>query len=228
MLCQTISSNHRKKIQKRKDTYMLSDNIISLTNSTRNALIPNVIQRTPNGERAYDLYSRLLEDRIVMLNEDVNAMSASVICAQLLYLESVDPNKDICLYINSPGGSVSDGLAILDTMNFIKPDVSTICMGMAASMGAVLLAAGAKGKRFCLPHSEVMIHQPLGGAQGQATDIEIATKHILRTKKTLYAILSAATGKNFDEVTAACERDNWLTAEEAMNFGLIDKIIANR
>ena len=202
--------------------------ITSTTNPIKSALIPNVIQRTPNGERAYDLFSRLLEDRIVMLNEEVNPASASTVCAQLLYLESVDPNKDISLYINSPGGSVSDGLAVLDTMNFIKCDVSTICMGMAASMGAVLLAAGAKGKRFCLPHSEVMIHQPLGGAQGQATDIEIATKHILRTKKTLYAILSAATGKNFDEVTAACERDNWLTAEEAMNFGLIDKIIANR
>lgn len=212
---------------KRKDIHM--HNIItSTTNPIKSALIPNVIQRTPNGERAYDLFSRLLEDRIVMLNEEVNPASASTVCAQLLYLESVDPNKDISLYINSPGGSVSDGLAVLDTMNFIKCDVSTICMGMAASMGAVLLAAGAKGKRFCLPHSEVMIHQPLGGAQGQATDIEIATKHILRTKKTLYAILSAATGKNFDEVTAACERDNWLTAEEAMNFGLIDKIIANR
>lgn len=207
---------------------MLSDNIISLTNPTRNALVPNVIQRTPNGERAYDLYSRLLEDRIVMLNEDVNAMSASVICAQLLYLESVDPNKDIYLYINSPGGSVSDGLAILDTMNFIKPDVSTICMGMAASMGAVLLSTGAKGKRLCLPHSEVMIHQPLGGAQGQATDIEIATKHILRTKKTLYEILSDATGKTLDEVTAACERDNWLTAEEAQKFGLVDGILSKR
>ena len=207
---------------------MLSDNIISLTNPTRNALVPNVIQRTPNGERAYDLYSRLLEDRIVMLNEDVNPMSASVICAQLLYLESVDPNKDIYLYINSPGGSVSDGLAILDTINFIKPDVSTICMGMAASMGAVLLAAGAKGKRLCLPHSEVMIHQPLGGAQGQATDIEIATKHILRTKKTLYEILSDATGKTLDEVTAACERDNWLTAEEAQKFGLVDGILSKR
>lgn len=207
---------------------MLSDNIISPTNPTRNALVPNVIQRTPNGERAYDLYSRLLEDRIVMLNEDVNAMSASVICAQLLYLESVDPNKDIYLYINSPGGSVSDGLAILDTMNFIKPDVSTICMGMAASMGAVLLSAGTKGKRLCLPHSEVMIHQPLGGAQGQATDIEIATKHILRTKKTLYEILSDATGKALDEVTAACERDNWLTAEEAQKFGLVDGILSKR
>ena len=207
---------------------MLSDNIMSLTNSTRSALIPNVIQRTPNGERAYDLYSRLLEDRIVMLNEDVNAMSASVICAQLLYLESVDPNKDIYLYINSPGGSVSNGLAILDTMNFIKPDVSTICMGMAASMGAVLLAAGAKGKRLCLPHSEVMIHQPLGGAQGQATDIEIATKHILRTKGILYEILSGATGKTVDEVAAACERDNWLTAEEAQKFGLVDGILSKR
>lgn len=196
--------------------------------NTKNALVPNVIQRTPNGERAYDLFSRLLEDRIVILNEEVNSASASTVCAQLLYLESVDPNKDISLYINSPGGSVSDGLAILDTMNFIKPDVSTICMGMAASMGAVLLAAGAKGKRFCLPHSEVMIHQPLGGTQGQATDIEIAAKHILRTKETLYDILANATNKTVKEITNACERDNWLTAKEAKNFGLIDEILSKR
>ena len=196
--------------------------------NTKNALVPNVIQRTPNGERAYDLFSRLLEDRIVILNEEVNSASASTVCAQLLYLESVDPNKDISLYINSPGGSVSDGLAILDTMNFIKPDVSTICMGMAASMGAVLLAAGAKGKRFCLPHSEVMIHQPLGGTQGQATDIEIAAKHILRTKETLYDILANATNKTVKEITDACERDNWLTAKEAKNFGLIDEILSKR
>ena len=196
--------------------------------NTKNALVPNVIQRTPNGERAYDLFSRLLEDRIVILNEEVNSASASTVCAQLLYLESVDPNKDINLYINSPGGSVSDGLAILDTMNFIKPDVSTICMGMAASMGAVLLAAGAKGKRFCLPHSEVMIHQPLGGTQGQATDIEIAAKHILRTKETLYDILANATNKTVKEITDACERDNWLTAKEAKNFGLIDEILSKR
>ena len=191
-------------------------------------LIPNVIQRTPNGERAYDLFSRLLNDRIVMLNEEVTDASAATICAQLLYLESVDPKKDISLYINSPGGSVSAGLAIIDTMNYIQCDVSTICMGNAASMGAMLLACGQKGKRFALPHSEVMVHQPLGGAQGQASDIEIATKHILRTKHTLYKILSDTTGKTIDEITTACDRDNWLTAEEAKDFGLIDKILSKR
>ena len=191
-------------------------------------LIPNVIQRTDRGERAYDLMSRLLEDRIILLGEEVTDASAAVICAELLYLESTDPDKDICLYINSPGGSVSAGLAIYDTMNFIKPDVSTICMGTAASMGAFLLAAGAGGKRFCLPNAEVMIHQPLGGAQGQATDIQIQAQHILRTKDRLYRILSERTGKSHDEVFAACERDNWLTAEEALSFGLIDRIIEKR
>lgn len=192
------------------------------------SLIPNVIQRTSNGERAYDLFSRLLDDRIIMLNEEVTDASAAVICAELLYLESVDSSKDICLYINSPGGSVTAGLAIYDTMNYIKCDVSTVCMGMAASMGAFLLSSGAKGKRFCLPNAEVMIHQPLGGCKGQATDIEIHTNHLLRLKKKLTQTLADNTGKSYDEMVAACERDNFLTAEEALQFGLIDKIITSR
>ena len=191
-------------------------------------LIPNVVQRTSNGERAYDLMSRLLDDRIVMLSEEVTDASASIICAEMLYLESQDPNKDIILYINSPGGSVSAGMAIYDTMNFIKCDVQTICLGMAASMGAFLLSSGTKGKRYCLPNAEVMIHQPLGGAQGQATDIEIHAAHILRMKKNLTQILANNSGKSYDEVTAACERDNFLTAEEALKFGLIDQIITKR
>jgi ATP-dependent Clp protease protease subunit len=191
-------------------------------------LIPNVVQRTSNGERAYDLMSRLLDDRIVMLSEEVTDASASIICAEMLYLESQDPNKDIILYINSPGGSVSAGMAIYDTMNFIKCDVQTICLGMAASMGAFLLSSGTKGKRYCLPNAEVMIHQPLGGAQGQATDIEIHAAHILRMKKNLTQILANNSGKSYDEVAAACERDNFLTAEEALKFGLIDQIITKR
>ena len=191
-------------------------------------LIPNVVQRTSNGERAYDLMSRLLDDRIIMLTEEVTDASASIICAEMLYLESQDPNKDIILYINSPGGSVSAGMAIYDTMNFIKCDVQTICLGMAASMGAFLLSSGTKGKRYCLPNAEVMIHQPLGGAQGQATDIEIHAAHILRMKKNLTQILANNSGKSYDEVAAACERDNFLTAEEALKFGLIDQIITKR
>ena len=191
-------------------------------------LIPNVIQRTSNGERAYDLMSRLLDDRIIMLTEEVTDASASIICAEMLYLESLDSTKDIILYINSPGGSVTAGMAIYDTMNFVKCDVQTICMGMAASMGAFLLSSGAKGKRYCLPNAEVMIHQPLGGAQGQATDIQIHAEHILRMKKNLTQILADNAGKPFDEMAAACERDNFLTAEEALNFGLIDPIIAKR
>lgn len=191
-------------------------------------LIPNVIERTSNGERAYDLFSRLLNDRIVMLQEEVTDASAAVICAQLLYLESQDADKDICLYINSPGGSVSAGLAIYDTMNFIKPDVSTICIGMAASMGAFLLSSGAKGKRICLPNAEVMIHQPLGGAQGQASDILIQANHILRTKERLQSILARNCDKGVDEIEKACDRDNWLTATQALNFGIIDKIIEKR
>ncbi len=191
-------------------------------------LIPNVIQRTTNGERAYDLMSRLLQDRIIMLTEEVTDASASVICAELLYLESIDPTKDIQLYINSPGGSVTAGLAIYDTMNFVKCDVSTICMGMAASMGAFLLSSGTKGKRFCLPNAEVMIHQPLGGAQGQATDIQIHAEHILRTKKRLTQILANNAGCDYEKMAAACERDNFLTAEEALDFGLIDQIVTTK
>lgn len=191
-------------------------------------LIPNVIERTTNGERAYDLFSRLLNDRIIMLQEEVTDASAAVVCAQLLYLESQDPDKDIYLYINSPGGSVSAGLAIYDTMNFVKPDVSTICIGMAASMGAFLLSSGAPGKRICLPNAEVMIHQPLGGAQGQASDIMIQAQHILRTKTRLQDIIAKNCGKTPDEINEACDRDNWLTAEEALNFGLIDQIIEKR
>lgn len=191
-------------------------------------LIPYVIERTDKGERSYDLYSRLLNDRIVMLHDEVTDQSASVIMAQLLYLESVDPTKDINLYINSPGGSVSAGLAIYDTMKFLKCDVSTICMGMAASMGAFLLAGGAKGKRFALPHSEIMIHQPLGGAQGQATEIEIAAKHILRTKQTLNSILAENTGKDISIIEQDTDRDNYLTADEALEYGLIDKILTSR
>lgn len=191
-------------------------------------LIPYVIERTDKGERSYDLYSRLLNDRIVMLHDEVTDQSASVIMAQLLYLESVDPTKDISLYINSPGGSVSAGLAIYDTMKFLKCDVSTICMGMAASMGAFLLAGGAKGKRFALPHSEIMIHQPLGGAQGQATEIEIAAKHILRTKQTLNSILAENTGKDISIIEQDTDRDNYLTADEALEYGLIDKILTSR
>lgn len=191
-------------------------------------LIPSVIEKTPAGERSWDLYSRLLQDRIIMLNGEVNNTSAAIITAELLYLESVDPTKDIYLYINSPGGSVSDGFAIYDTMNFIRPDVSTVCIGMAASMGAFLLSSGAKGKRICLPNAEVMIHQPLGGAQGQATDIEITARHILATKDKLCRILAGNTGKTEDEIRAATERDNWLSAEEAKDYGLIDIVAANR
>ena len=191
------------------------------------ALVPYVIEQSSRGERSFDIYSRLLEDRIVMLNEEVNSASASVVVAQLLYLESKDPTKDISLYINSPGGSVTDGFAIFDTMNYIKCDVSTICMGMAASMGAFLLSAGAKGKRLALPNAEIMIHQPLGGAQGQATEIEIAAKHILQTKEKLNKILAANTGKPYDIIAADTERDNWKTAQEAMEYGLIDKVITS-
>jgi ATP-dependent Clp protease protease subunit len=193
--------------------------------SITNNLVPVVVEQTNLGERSYDIYSRLLKDRIIMLNGEVNDMSANVINAQLLFLESEDPKKDIQLYINSPGGSVSAGMGIYDTMNFIKPDVSTICCGLAASMGAFLLCSGAKGKRYCLPNAEVMIHQPLGGAQGQATEIEIAAKHILRTKEKLNKIIADNSGRPYDEVVAATDRDNWLSAEEALSFGLIDQIV---
>ena len=192
------------------------------------ALVPYVIEQSSRGERSFDIYSRLLEDRIVMLNEEVNSASASVVVAQLLYLESKDPTKDISLYINSPGGSVTDGFAIFDTMNYIKCDVSTICMGMAASMGAFLLAAGAKGKRLALPNSDIMIHQPSGGAQGQATEIQIAAENILKTKKRLNEILAANTGKPYETIAADTERDNYMSAQEAADYGLIDGVITNR
>ena len=182
------------------------------------ALVPNVIEQTPGGERAYDIYSRLLSDRIVMLTDEVNDVTASLVVAQMLFLEAQDPDKDIYFYINSPGGSVSAGLAIYDTMNFIKCDVSTICIGMAASMGAFLLSAGAKGKRIALPHSEIMIHQPLGGAQGQASDIKISADHILRTRDTLNRILAENSGRTIEEIEKATDRDNFLTAQQALEF----------
>ncbi|MBE6615441.1 MAG: ATP-dependent Clp endopeptidase proteolytic subunit ClpP [Ruminococcaceae bacterium] len=192
------------------------------------ALVPTVIEKTSHGERAYDIYSRLLNNRIIFLSDEVNDVTASLVIAQMLFLEAEDPDKDISLYINSPGGSVSAGLAIYDTMNFIKCDVSTICMGMAASMGAFLLSAGAKGKRLALPNSEIMIHQPLGGAQGQATDIKIHAEHILRTRDRLNTILAANTGKSLEEIARDTERDNFMTAEAAREYGLIDKVIAHR
>lgn len=187
--------------------------------------IPTTIKSTPLGDRAFDLYSRLLDDNIIMLDGDVTDESASLCVAQLLYLSAKDDAKDINMYINSPGGSVSAGLAIIDTMNLIPNDVNTIATGLAASMGAMILLSGAKGKRNALPHAEVMIHQPLGGAQGQATDIAIRANHLLRTRETLYSMMSNATGKDIDEIAEACERDNFLTAEEARDFGLIDHII---
>ena len=192
------------------------------------SLVPYVIEQTSRGERSYDIYSRLLKDRIIFLGEEVTDVSASVIVAQLLFLESEDPNKDIQLYINSPGGSVSAGLAIYDTMHYVKCDVSTICMGMAASMGAFLLAGGAKGKRYALPNAEVMIHQPSGGAQGQATDIKIVADKILQTKKKLNEMLAANTGQPYEVIAADTERDRWMTAEEAKAYGLIDEIVAPR
>ncbi len=192
------------------------------------ALIPYVVEQTSRGERSYDIYSRLLEDRIVFLGDEVNDVTASVVVAQLLFLEAQDPEKDIHLYINSPGGSVTAGMAIYDTMQYIKCDVSTICIGMAASMGAFLLAGGAKGKRMALANAEIMIHQPSGGSQGQATEIEIAAKHILRTKEKLNRILSENTGKPFEEVAQDTERDNWMSADEAREYGLIDQVITSR
>ena len=192
------------------------------------ALVPYVIEQTPRGERSYDIYSRLLNDRIIFLGEEINSVSANLVVAQLLHLESPDAEKDISLYINSPGGEVYSGLAILDTMNFIKPQVSTICVGMAASMAAVLLSAGAKGKRFCLPHSKVMIHQPSGGAQGQQTEIEIVAEEIKKTRRELNQILSDASGQPIEKVQADTERDNYLTAAEALDYGLIDRIVTSR
>ena len=191
-------------------------------------LVPYVVEQTNRGERSYDIYSRLLNDRIIMLHDEVNPATASVVVAQLLFLESQDPTKDISLYINSPGGSVTDGLAIYDTMQYIKCDVSTICMGMAASMGAFLLSAGTKGKRLALPNSTIMIHQPLGGYKGQATDMEIHTKYMLDTKARLNKILSENTGKPLDVIKNDTERDNFMTAQEALEYGLIDKVIDKR
>ena len=192
------------------------------------AVIPMVVEQTGRGERSYDIYSRLLNDRIIFLADEVNDQTASLVVAQLLFLEAQDPDKDISLYINSPGGSVSAGMAIYDTMNFIKCDVSTICIGMAASMGAFLLSSGAKGKRIALPNSEIMIHQPLGGMQGQASDIKIHADHILRTKKHLNEILAANTGKPLEIIERDTDRDNFLTAEQAKEYGLIDEVFMHR
>ena len=191
------------------------------------SLVPYVIEQTSRGERSYDIYSRLLKERIIFLGEEVNETTASIVVAQLLFLESEDPGKDIHLYINSPGGMVTAGMAIYDTMQYIKCDVSTICIGLAASMGAFLLAGGAKGKRFALPNAEIMIHQPSGGGKGQATEIQIAAENILKTKKKLNEILAANTGKSYEQVAADTERDNYMSAEEAVEYGLIDSIISN-
>lgn len=190
----------------------------------KNSLIPYVIEQTSRGERSYDIYSRLLKDRIILLTGEVTDDAASVIVAQLLFLASENPTKDISLYINSPGGSVTAGLSIYDTMNYIKPDVSTICVGMAASMGAFLLSGGTKGKRYALPNAEIMIHQPLGGAQGQASDIQIAADHILKTKSKLNRLLALHTGQPIETIQKATDRDNWLSAEDALQFGIVDKI----
>ena len=192
------------------------------------ALVPMVVEQTSRGERSYDIYSRLLSERVIFLADEVNDTTASLVVAQLLFLESQDPDKDICLYINSPGGSITAGMAIYDTMNYIKCDVSTICIGMAASMGAILLAAGAPGKRLALPNSEIMIHQPLGGMQGQATDIKIHADRIIRIRQTLNEILAEKTGKTVEEIARDTERDNFLSALEAKEYGLIDKVIDKR
>lgn len=192
------------------------------------ALVPVVVEQTSRGERSYDIYSRLLNDRIIFLSDQVNDVTASLVVAQLLYLEAQDPDKDIYLYINSPGGSITAGMAIYDTMNYIKCDVSTICVGMAASMGAFLLSSGAKGKRFALPNSEVMIHQPLGGMQGQATDIKIHADRILKIKSKLNSLLSEQTGKPLETIERDTERDNFMSADEALEYGLIDKVITKK
>ena len=191
----------------------------------KNNLVPMVVEQTNRGERSYDIYSRLLEDRIVFLTGEVNDLSADIVIAQLLYLEGKDPEKDINLYINSPGGSVTAGMGIYDTMNYIKPDVSTVCLGMAASMGAFLLAAGAKGKRFALPNSEIMIHQPMGGASGQATDVAIHAEYLLRTKDNLNKILAERTGQSLEKIKQDTERDNFMTAEQAKEYGLVDEVM---
>ena len=192
------------------------------------ALIPYVIEQNSRGERSYDIYSRLLKDRIIFIGEEINDAVASTVVAQLLFLESEDPGKDIHMYINSPGGSVTAGMAIYDTMNYVKCDVSTTCIGMAASMGAFLLASGAKGKRYALPNAEVMIHQPMGGAQGQSSEIEIAAEHILNTKKKLNEILADCTGQKLDVIEKDTDRDNWMSADEAKDYGLVDEVIKDR
>ncbi len=192
------------------------------------ALVPYVVEQTGRGERSYDIFSRLLKDRIIILGDEINDVTAGLVVAQLIFLEAEDPDKDIQLYINSPGGSISAGMAIYDTMQYVKPDVSTICIGMAASMGSFLLSSGAKGKRFSLPNSEIMIHQPLGGMQGQATDMKIHVDRILRIKENLYKIMSANTGQPYEKIAVDCERDNFLSAEEAKAYGLIDDIIIKK
>ena len=191
-------------------------------------LIPTVIETTSRGERAYDIYSRLLKDRIIFIGGEINDAAASSVVAQLLFLEAQDPGKDICLYINSQGGSVSAGMAIYDTMKYIKCDVSTICVGLAASMGAFLLSGGTKGKRFALPNAEIMIHQPLGAANGQASDVQIAAEHILKIRRNIYGIMAENCGRTAKELAKDCERDNWLTAGDALNYGLIDKVVSSR
>ncbi len=196
--------------------------------SEKSALVPYIVEQTSRGERSYDIYSRLLEDRIIFLSGEIDDATANTVVAQLIYLEAKDPSKDISLYINSPGGSVSAGLAIYDTMNYVKCDVSTICIGMAASMGAFLLSSGAKGKRYALPNSEIMIHQPLGGAQGQASDIKIAAEHILKTKDKLNKILAENSGKPIEVLEKDTDRDNYLSAQEALEYGLIDKVFYKR
>ena len=197
-------------------------------NKMYNALVPMVVEQTGKGERSYDIFSRLLNDRIIFLSDEVNDATASLVVAQLLFLEAQDPDKDICFYINSPGGSVTAGMAIYDTMNYVKCDVSTICIGMAASMGAFLLSAGAKGKRIALPNSEIMIHQPLGSAEGQATDILIHAEHIAKIRSNINRILSDATGKPLEQIQKDTERDNFMSAKEACEYGLIDKVITKR
>ena len=192
------------------------------------SLVPVVVEQTNRGERSYDIYSRLLKDRIIILGDEVNKVTANLVVAQLLFLEAEDPDKDIMLYINSPGGSISDGMAIYDTMQYIKCDVSTICMGMAASMGAFLLAGGTKGKRYALPNAEIMIHQPLGGAKGQATDIQITAEHIIRIKKRMNTMMAEFTGQDYETICKDTERDNYMTSEEALKYGLIDKVIQTK
>ena len=202
--------------------------MVPYINPLQNALVPTVVEQTNKGERAYDIYSRLLNDRIVFLSDEVNDVTASLIVAQLLFLEAQDPDKDIWLYINSPGGSVTAGMAIYDTMNFIKCDVCTICVGMAASMGAFLLSSGAKGKRYALPHSEIMIHQPSGGARGQASDIKIQADLILRTRQTLNELLAEHTGQTIEQIEKDTERDHFMTAQEALAYGIVDQVKASR